>query len=168
MARFGANVNKTHLQQALLQQLRQDHSAQLAAAQVSRDEAVSEESRAENKYDTRGQEAAYLAEGQARLAAELAAACSQLAATRFPAFAPGAEISIGALVTLRSPATGEESHFLLSPVAGGAELSQDGRAILVLTPSSPLGRQLLGRRAGQRVPWRVGTLTSDLEITGVA
>ena len=45
----------------------------LSAAALARDEAISEESRPENKYDTHSQEAAYLAEGQARLAGEIEA-----------------------------------------------------------------------------------------------
>ena len=64
-----APVNKPALRAAILHELRQELARQTRAAEMARDEAISEESRAENKWDTHSQEAAYLAEGQAKLAA---------------------------------------------------------------------------------------------------
>ena len=66
------HVNKSAVRQGILDQLRNELAVQTRAAQVSHEEATSEESRAENKYDMHSQEAAYLAEGQARLATEIA------------------------------------------------------------------------------------------------
>ena len=60
---FSTGVNKSLLRDAILAQLRAKLALQTRAAWLARDEATNEESRAENKYDTRGQEAAYLAEG---------------------------------------------------------------------------------------------------------
>ena len=45
-----------------------------------REEATDEQSKAENKYDTRGLEASYLARGQSRQARETEAALEQFAA----------------------------------------------------------------------------------------
>ena len=64
-------MDKSALRSSILRQLEADLALQTRAALTSRDEATSEESKAQNKYDTRGQEAAYLAEGQARLVAEI-------------------------------------------------------------------------------------------------
>src|SRR5438034_11355545 len=47
------------------------------AAQFSRAEATHESSKAENKYDTRGLEASYLARGQSKQAAEIEAAIAE-------------------------------------------------------------------------------------------
>ena len=41
--------------------------------------------------------------------------------------------------------------YFLGPRAGGMELEFGDRKILVLTPQSPLGRQLLGQRIGATV-----------------
>jgi transcription elongation GreA/GreB family factor len=142
-------VQKLVLRDAILAQLRRELATQVNAAHLARDEAISEESRAENKYDTHSQEAAYLAEGQAKLAAEIEANLAHYATLPLPDFGPGDAIALGAVVEL---AAGERrTWYLLGPRAGGMELQLDGRPILVLTPQSPLGRQLLGRRVGDVV-----------------
>ena len=143
-------MTKSALREQLLAQLRDALALQVKAANLARDEAISEESRAENKYDTHGIEAGYLAEGQARQAAELEASLKSLAALPLPDLAAEAPIALGALVTVRDP-RGEISEYFLSPCAGGLELAYDGKTTLVVTPQSPLGRQLLGRRAGETV-----------------
>ena len=147
-----APLKKSHLRDAILQQLQQELTRQTKAAEASRDEAISEESRAENKWDTHSQEAAYLAEGQARLAAEIGASIELYATLPLPDFTPDDAVALGALVELDSSAAGKRAWYFLGPRAGGLELEVDGRPILVLTPQSPLGRQLLGKRAGDVVP----------------
>lgn len=146
-----ALVQKSILRAAIIQQLRLELDRQAAAAESSRAEAISEESRAENKWDTHSQEAAYLAEGQARLAGEIAASIELYAALPLPDFSADATAALGAVVELESVATRGRSWYFLGPRAGGLELHLDGRGILVLTPQSPLGRQLLGRRVGDTV-----------------
>ncbi len=142
-------MDKSALRTAILRQLEADHALQVQAALTSRDEATSEESKAENKYDTRGQEAAYLAEGQARLVAEIHESIAIYNALTLPVFAPGEPIALGAVVILES--AGREQTCFLGPRAGGLELTLEGRTVLVVTPASPFGRVLLGRRAGDTV-----------------
>jgi len=146
-----APVKKSQLRDAILHLLRQELARQTNAAALSRDEAISEESRAENKWDTHSQEAAYLAEGQAKLAAEIRASIDLFATLALPDFAPGEAIAIGAVVELESP-SGKSTRYFLGPRGGGLELEVDGQVLLVLTPHSPLGRQLLGKREGDLVP----------------
>jgi transcription elongation GreA/GreB family factor len=145
-----APVKKTSLRDAILAQLRQELARQAAAAETSHEEAISEESRAENKWDTHSQEAAYLAEGQAKLAAEIRANIELYTTLPLPAFAPGDPIELGAIVELENVA-GQNAWFFIGPRAGGLELDVDGRHLLVLTPQSPLGRQLIGKRSGDSV-----------------
>lgn len=142
-------MDKTVLRALLLRQLESDLALQTQAALTSRDEATSEESKAENKYDTRGQEAAYLAEGQARLAAEIHESMSLYASMPLPVFGPTDPIALGAVVTLH--AAGRDQVCFIGPRSGGLELTHEGRKILVLTPASPLGRLLIGRRVGDTV-----------------
>jgi transcription elongation GreA/GreB family factor len=146
-----APVKKSELRDAILQQLQQELARQTHAAETSRDEAISEESRAENKWDTHGQEAAYLAEGQAKLAAEIGASIELYATLPLPDFLPGDAIALGAVVDLESTDGSQRNSFFLGPRAGGLELQIDDRPILVLTPQSPLGRQLIGRHVGDVV-----------------
>lgn len=149
ITQFSAVVNKSVLREAILRELRQELARQSSAAQLARDEAISEESRPENKWDTHSQEAAYLAEGQARLAAEIGGNIEFYSGLALPDFAPDAAIAVGALVQLE--ARGKFAWYFVGPRAGGLELKIDDATILVVTPLSPLGRQLLGKRAGDPV-----------------
>jgi transcription elongation GreA/GreB family factor len=144
-------VNKSDLRDAIIRHLRDELGRQTAAATMARDEAISEESRAESKWDTHSQEAAYLAEGQARLAAEIGAGIELYATLPLPDFGPGDPAAIGALVELEIAATKSRSWYFIGPRAGGAEVQLESRNVLVVTPQSPLGRQLIGRRVGDTI-----------------
>lgn len=143
-------MNKTTLREAILAQLRQELATQTNAAVMARDEAISEESRAESKWDTHSQEAAYLAEGQARLAGEIGASIEIYTTLSLPAFKDSDTLAVGALVELEA-GKGKRAWYFLGPRAGGIEVAVEGKTVLVLTPQSPLGRQLLGKRVGDTV-----------------
>lgn len=158
-------MNKFAVRDQILAQLRSDLATQTNAAHLARDEAISEESRAQNQYDTHSQEAAYLAEAQARIAAEINESISCYQALTLPELSAGAPISVGALVEL--VARGRSSWYFIGPRAGGIEVSSEGQTVLVLTPQSPLGRQLLGKTSGDTVQvagrqrneeYRIGTV----------
>lgn len=142
-------MNKTILRDQIIARLQAELATQTAAAQLARDEAISEESKPENKYDTHSIEASYLAEGQARLAGEIQDNIAFYQSLPLPEFQPGDPIAIGAVVETES--NGRTARYFLGPRAGGLEISSQNRTVLVLTPQSPLGRLLLGRRAGEVV-----------------
>lgn len=143
-------LNKTRLRDQILAELRAALALQVGAAQSARDEAISEESKPENQYDTHSLEAGYLAEGQARQAAELEESIKIVSNLALPDFSPTSPIALGALVEVATP-RGAPEHYFLCPRAGGLELAAEGATVMVVTPSSPLGRQLLGRRANDPV-----------------
>ena len=120
------------------------------AARVSAADATDEHNRAENKYDTRATEASYLAAGQGRKALETVQAREAFAALELRDLAPGEPIAPGALVETEE--AGGHAWYFLGPSAGGTEVEHDGQEVLVITPSSPLGRELTGKRAGDRLP----------------
>jgi transcription elongation GreA/GreB family factor len=142
-------MDKSALARSIIAQLEGDLALQTEAALGSRDEATNEESRAEDKYDMRSQSAAYLAAGQARLATEIAEAILAWKTLPLREFAPGEVIAAGALVTLE--AKGLLASFLMGPLSGGLEATDGESSATVVTGSSPLGRQLVGRRAGDMV-----------------
>ena len=142
-------MDKSALTRSVIAQLESELALQTEAALGSRDEATNEESRAEDKYDMRSQSAAYLAAGQARIASEIADAIAAWKALVLRTFGPGEEIAAGALVTLESNAG--RVHFLMGPQSGGLEARDGDGVATVVTASSPLGRQLLGRRLGDTV-----------------
>ena len=158
-------VNKAAVRDAILMELRAELDRQRAAAELARDEAISEESRPENKWDTHSQEAAYLAEGQARLTREIGEALGLISTMPLPDFLNDDRIALGALVQVDT-GRGVTAYFL-APRAGGMEVTVEGRTILVVTPQSPLGRQLIGRRAGEELTPPAAARSKPQRITAV-
>ena len=160
-----AAVNKSDLRTSILNQLRQELDRSSGAAALARDEAISEESRAENKWDTHSQEAAYLAEGQARQVIEVGKSIELYQSMVLPNSSSGAPIAIGAVVGLAGRAG--NTWYFVGPRAGGVEVEVEGRRILVITPQSPLGRELVGKRLGESVRAPGPASQPPLTITAV-
>src|SRR6476646_2225859 len=91
-------VNKTKIIQKVLAQLAAELESYGKAARAAHAEATHEQSKAENKYDTRGLEAAYLARGQSKQMAEAAQSIEQF--EKMPLVKVGAKdpVDLGALV----------------------------------------------------------------------
>ena len=135
------------------------------AAQFARAEATHEQNKAENKYDTRGLEASYLARGQSRQAAEIEAAIVEFEKLAGQKFNAADGINLGALVVLE--VGGETMYYFLGPRAGGTEVIHDKKEILVITPQSPLGEQLMGRQAGDQPQLNFGGAKQPAKILSV-
>src|SRR5437868_12445320 len=87
------------------------------AARAARAEATHEQSKAENKYDTRGLEASYLARGKSRQALELMQAVEKFEKLPLREFGEKEAIETGAVVELRN---GKETNtYFIGPRAGG-------------------------------------------------
>lgn len=156
-------MNKRELLDRFIARLQSELDFLTGAARATHAESTDEHNKAENKYDTRGLEASYLAHGQSKAAEELAQALAQFRALVPRDFAPGDPISLGALVTLASGPS-----YFFGPRAGGTEVKgDDGRAVMVVTPQSPLGRQLLGRREGDAVTLEAGGRKTTTRIAAV-
>ena len=93
-------MNKRALINKITAKLAEELAVYFRAAQFSRAEATHESNKAENKYDTRGLEASYLARGQSKQAAELEAAIAEFEKLGARKFAAGDAIAVGALVEL--------------------------------------------------------------------
>src|SRR5687768_12840106 len=141
-------VRKKKLIQAVVEQLRADLALYHRAAVAARAEATHEQSKAENKYDTRGLEASYLARGQSRQVAEIEQAIEKFEKMPARDFAPGEPIDTGAVVELTSGR--EKNLYFIAPRAGGTEVVFEKREVLVITPESPLGAQLIGKKQGEK------------------
>jgi transcription elongation GreA/GreB family factor len=53
-------------------------------------------------------------------------------------------------------------------VAAGIEVTVEGKSLLVITPESPLGQLLMGRRTGDRFKRKIGPFEDSYRITGIA
>lgn len=139
-------MGKQELIGEVVGRLRERLGRMLAAGRSAEAYAKDEESRPEDKYDTRSLEASYLAAGQARQVEELAGAVRLLENWTPPGLGEGDRIRLGALV--EAEVEGEIAFYLLAPAGGGTSLTYLGCDLLVLTMDSPLAQRLSGRRAG--------------------
>jgi transcription elongation GreA/GreB family factor len=143
--------------QALYRQLLQEIGGRIErierSAKDAHAEATHEQNKAENKYDTRGLEASYLAEGQTLQAAELEQNFLQLQALQIRMFESDESVQLGALIELGG--SSEKVWYFIAPCAGGTELKSDNQTVLVLTPHSPLGALLIGKRKGDKITLQI-------------
>src|SRR4051794_23080487 len=121
-------MTKRDLLSLIVAKLSAELQAITTAARATHAEATNEENKAEDKYDTRGLEASYLAHGQSKAAEEAAQAVAQFSALAARDFAPGEPISLGALVRLEGRGA---SAYFVGPRAGGTEIETAGEAVLV-------------------------------------
>ena len=158
-------MNKRAIIQKITAKLVSELEVYFRAAQFSRAEATHESNKPENKYDTRGLEASYLARGQSKQAAELEAALAEFEKLGLRKFAADDAITVGALVAVE--VGGETNVYFLGPRAGGTEIEHDRKEILVITPQSPLGEQLMGKRQGEKLPLNFGGSKQTAKILSV-
>ncbi len=140
-------MDKSALVAALLAELRLRYDRAVTALSGAREAATGADTKAENKYDTRGLEASYLAAGQAEQADALLRALHAVETFAFCDFAPDDPIDLGTLVETEQD--GELRHYLLAPAGGGIRLvARDGEEVTVLGPASPLAARLIGNLSG--------------------
>ena len=159
-------MNKRAIIKKIIDRLKSELELYFRAAKAAHAEATHEQSRAENKYDTRGLEASYLARGQSRQAAELEAAISAFEKMGASKFGPGEAIGLGAIVELEQG--GRRTFYFVGPRAGGTEIVQDKTAVLVITPQSPLGEQLQGKKEGDRLRLTVAGVSDEYRVASVS
>jgi transcription elongation GreA/GreB family factor len=137
-------TNKQALHQLILAELKSRYDLASAAALQAYETATHEENVAENKYDTLGLEASYLAEGQSRRVAEAEREIKSFERLSIREFNEDDSVQFAACVGLRELSSQALMEVFLSPVAGGVRIEFEGRQILLVTDQAPLGKALLG------------------------
>ena len=158
-------ITKRTIVQLVIKQLGQELESLAGASANMHADASDEQSKAEDQYDTRGLETAYLASSQARLATETEAALAAYQALTLQKFAPADPIDLTALVELESH--GARDLYFVGPNRGGLEIKHDGTEVLVIAPESPLGQQLIGKQAGDRVKLQTRGPAQEFKIISV-
>jgi transcription elongation GreA/GreB family factor len=158
-------MNKRALLKKIVARLTSELEVYFRAAQASRAEATHEQSKAESKYDTRGLEASYLARGQSKQMAELEAAIQEFRKLDARLIEAGEAIGIGALVELETG--GERLFYFIGPRAGGTEVLHEQQEVLVITPQSPLGAQLMEKKQGDQPKLNIGGQNQPARIVSV-
>nr|WP_297348391.1 transcription elongation factor [uncultured Glaciecola sp.] len=151
----------------LIVELEATYETALTAAKRAHSTATDKANVAENKYDTLALEAAYLAEGQAKRASECHTDLDAIRNLTAVDYTHKDAIAVGALVRLIDQH--EKSLLLfLAPVSGGLKFVFEQRAIVVITQSSPLGKQLLGKFVDDEFEFGSGQHKKDYLISDIA
>ena len=156
--------SRTSLREELARVLAADLGVRERAYRAAREAATHEEAKPENDKDTRALEQSYLARGEALRLEELRSAIAELQSMSPRPPDAGGPVALGTVVT--TDEEGKEALFWLAPCGGGTRLA--GGAVQVLTPRSPLGRALLGTRAGDECEVQLAGKKRVLRIVAIA
>lgn len=159
-------MNKHAVHQLVLDKLAVDLDIAQRAAQTAYETATHEENIAENKYDTLGLEASYLAAGQARRVEEIKQALTLCQNMRLRPYDEQRGIEVGALLGLVDE-NDRQQWLFLAPDGAGLKVDVVGQPVTVITPRSPLGKSLLGKFEGDEVEILVGGARQQFAVTEV-
>jgi transcription elongation GreA/GreB family factor len=155
--------SKERLKEELTKLLASDLATRERAHKAAREGATHEEAKPENDKDTRALEASYLARGEAVRVEEIRASLAEVQSMQLRATREGEPVALGAIVLAEE--NGESLILWLAPHGGGNRLA-DG-AVQIVTPKSPLGRALIGKRAGDECEVRLAGRNRVLTIERV-
>lgn len=155
---------KAHLKEQLTRVLAANLSVCERAHRAASEGATHAEAKPENDKDTRALEQSYLAQGEARRVEELRAAVAEVQSMTVRRFAESDAVALGALVSVDEG--GVERLLWLAPHGGGSRLAD--RSVQVVTPRSPLGQALVGKRAGDECLVVVAGRERALTVLSVA
>ena len=159
-------VDKLWLQQQVLQRLAEDLLQAEQAVKAAHETATHEENIAENKYDTLGLEAAYLATGQARRAEAIRQALVNWRQFRPQPYHASQGIQLGALVGVVD-ASDQAQQLFLGPEGGNMKLLNGAEVIQVISSKAPLGKAMLGKCEGDTLSMQVAALRQEFEVLWV-
>jgi transcription elongation GreA/GreB family factor len=141
-------------------------SARDAAAAEAKDGATPDEKREDARAAHQMQSFGRASQGRAQKALAEVDALAGFKPGRLDVHAP---IGLGAIVEIEDADSGEGRTFVLAPVGAGMTLTGPGGDghLSVVTPVSPIGRAVLGKRTGELVDVTVDGDVREWQITYV-
>ena len=159
-------MDKFLLQQQVLERLAEDLLQAEQAVQAAYETATHEENIAENKYDTLGLEAGYLATGQARRAEAIRQAMANWRQFRPRPYDASKGIQLGALVCLVD-SDNKQQQLFLGPDGGSMKLVSGAQLVQVISSDAPLARAILGKCEGDEVSILIASIRQQFEVLRV-
>lgn len=162
-------MDKKFLVEQLAERLREASQVARKASQAAADQAREGATPAEKREDARtALEFGALAKGQKERADRMAAELGTLAIFNPKKFSAQTPIALGAIVEVEDGELGRT--FFLAPVGAGIELTGPGGDgfLSVVTPVSPIGKAVLGRKVGDSVEVTIKNEPREWTITYVA
>ncbi len=153
---------KKQLIEFLTKTIAAELAAITAAAINTYADATHADSKPENKYDTRGLEASYLAGAQAKRVSEMKEVLAIFENLPIKHFTETQKIMTTALVKIRH---NEKITFvLIMPKGGGQTVIIEQQSVQVITPESPLGKALIGKGVGDEFSIELGDRFLEYEV----
>ena len=159
-------MNKKDLLQKIITALNDDLKLLTEAAKTAHAAATHSECLPDNKYDTTGLEASYIAQGQANRAQDILKSLDRYRKLVLRHFDEETPIRLTALVTIEAE-DGSCRQIFLGPDAGGLKLVDGDTECIVITPESPLGRALLGKVCDDEITIGLGSSRKTFTVVGV-
>lgn len=142
--------HKQQVLQQLIQQLERTSGIVAKAAERTRQEAITAEGRMQTRYGSEKEETGYLADGLSQRNQEIQKGIDLLRSFTLPQISH--RVERGCLVRLADE-RGEPNDYFILPYGGGESLATEYGEITVLSPTAPLGRLILNKTKGDRLPF---------------
>ncbi|TWO70668.1 GreA/GreB family elongation factor [Caenimonas sedimenti] len=159
-------MDKFLLHQQVVKRLAEDLLQAEQAVRAAYETATHEENIAENKYDTLGLEAAYLATGLVRRTEAIRLALADWRKFRPHPYDARKGVQLGALVCLMDSG-GQRQYLFLGPDGGSMKLDIGTQLVQVISSEAPLGWAMLGKFEGDEVSIEIGPLQKRFEVLRV-
>ena len=142
-----SHEDKNEIFLKLISNLEYTYEVIVRSANFAKDAATNTESKAENKYDTRGLEASYLAGAQSHRAEELKNQIDSLKTSVVKQYDSESAIGFYSLVKLQKNED-EELYFFVLPLQGGLIIEFQDLEIKTVTTEAPIGKHLFSKKIG--------------------
>lgn len=158
---------KDELLKKIIQEIERELNTIVASAFEAKEAATNEESKAENKYDTRGLEASYLAGAQSKRAMEIQRNLSELKKQQLKRFNSETPIDTTALVEIEIEDEDHSQWFFILPQSGGMKIRFGDKEILVVSRTSPIAQKMIGKKEGDSFEHMKKTKSFEYTIKSV-
>jgi len=159
-------VNKSKLLKLVIDEVYMRYEALANSALEAKDAATNEESKAENKYDTRGLEASYLAGAQAGRTEKIKESLFYLKKITEEDLTKKDQAELLSLVQLEDE-DGNIKNLFIIPVQGGIKINFEDVLVQTITLSSPIGKLIYKKKVHDEVVLKQGTDVKYFEITSI-
>ncbi len=156
-------MNKRALLNLVIDEVKLRYDALAKSALDAKDAATNEESKAENKYDTRGLEASYLAGAQAERSEKMKESLFYLQKITDEELGEKDKAVLLSLVKLEDE-DGEVKNLFILPVQGGIKINLNSNIIQTITLSSPIGKIIYNKNIQDEVVLKQGDTKKYFEI----
>ena len=159
-------MDKRKLLNLVIDEVKLRFDALAKSALDAKDAATNEESKAENKYDTRGLEASYLAGAQAERSEKMKESLFHLQKIQDEDLKSSQQVALLSLVTLVDE-DGAVKNLFIIPVQGGIKIELDNTTVQTITLSSPIGSLILGKKVEDEIVLKQGGSEKYFEIKSI-